>query len=54
MILEVHGESQRYHIIHIYIFLLAIGLHVEEKLVFRGQGLVPIDMINKLLVAEFT
>ena len=34
--------------------LLAICLHVEEELVFCGQGLVTIDMIDELFVTEFT
>ena len=53
MVLEVDCESQRNHIIDIQVLFLAVGFHVEEKLILSCQGLVAIYMTHKLLESEF-
>lgn len=52
LVLEVHCESQRDHVVDVEVFLLTVGLHIEEELIFRCQGLMPIDMIDELFVPE--
>ena len=54
LVLEVDGECQRNDVVHIDTLPLTVGFHVNEELVFGGQGLVPLNVIDKLLVAELS
>ena len=52
LVLKVDCEGQRNHLIDVDVFLLAVSFHVEEKLVLRRQGLMPLNVVDQLFVAE--
>ena len=52
VVAEVYRECERDHVVDIETLLLTVGLHVEKELVFGGERLVPLDVIDELLVAE--
>ena len=50
---KVHRECKWYYIIDIYLFLFTVRFNVDEKLIFRCQSTVSINVIYKLLISIF-